>query len=156
MTLSVEVETARRERTLVLPRPLCAARPVAIKPACWCCRMGAPRYANVRLGLRTLDAVEVLDGLKEGDTALRGNATLQEGQRVRARTVPWTTRFVRAHSGGPRQSGRWRGPCVDRHHGALSLPPCGSGPASSFAWRCASCAKGACRPCSSSWAWLRA
>ena len=43
---------------------------------------------SVRLGLHTLGAVEVLDGLAEGDQVLQGGA-LQAGQRVRARAVVW-------------------------------------------------------------------
>ena len=90
----------------------------------------------MRLGLRTLDAVEVLDGLKEGDTVLRGHASLQDGQRVRARTVPWMTSSS-APTRRPKAIRAGAQACVDRRHGPLSLPPCGSGPALSFAWRCA-------------------
>ena len=91
MTLSVEVETARRERTLVLPQAALRGPAGGDQASVLVLQDGRAQARNVRLGLRTLDAVEVLDGLKEGDTVLRGNATLQDGQRVRARTVPWTT-----------------------------------------------------------------
>ena len=91
MTLSVEVETARRERTLVLPQVALRGPASGDQASVLVLQDGRAQARNVRLGLRTLDAVEVLDGLKEGDTVLRGNATLQDGQRVRARTVPWTT-----------------------------------------------------------------
>ena len=91
MTLSVEVETARRERTLVLPQAALRGPAGGDQASVLVLQDGRVQVRNVRLGLRTLDAVEVLDGLKEGDTVLRGNATLQDGQRVRARTVPWTT-----------------------------------------------------------------
>ena len=50
---------------------------------------GRAQARAVRLGLRTLDAVEVLEGLQERDTVLRGGA-VQAGDRVRARTVAWT------------------------------------------------------------------
>jgi HlyD family secretion protein len=40
------------------------------------------------LGLRTLDAAEVLDGLSEGEQVLMGGAAPPPGQRVRAVTVP--------------------------------------------------------------------
>jgi HlyD family secretion protein len=50
---------------------------------------GRAQNRQVRLGLRTLDAVEVLDGLKEGDAVLLGGA-MQAGDRVRARMVEWT------------------------------------------------------------------
>ena len=91
MTLSVEVETARRERTLVLPQAALRGPAGGDQASVLVLQDGRAQARNVRLGLRTLDAVEVLGGLKEGDTVLRGNATLQDGQRVRARTVPWTT-----------------------------------------------------------------
>ena len=91
MTLSVEVETARRERTLVLPQVSLRGPASGDQASVMVLQDGRAQARNVRLGLRTLDAVEVLDGLKEGDTVLRGHASLQDGQRVRARTVPWTT-----------------------------------------------------------------
>ena len=91
MTLSVEVETARRERTLVLPQAALRGPASGDQASVLLLQDGRAQARNVRLGLRTLDAVEVLDGVKEGDTVLRGNASLQEGQRVRARTVSWTT-----------------------------------------------------------------
>ena len=91
MTLSVEVETARRERALVLPQAALHSPVGGDEASVLVLQDGRAQARNVRLGLRTLDAVEVLDGLKEGDTVLRGHASLQDGQRVRARTVPWTT-----------------------------------------------------------------
>ena len=91
MTLSVEVETARRERTLVLPQAALRGPAGGDQASVLVLQDGRAQARNVRLGLRTLDAVEVLGGLKEGDTVLRGHASLQDGQRVRARTVPWTT-----------------------------------------------------------------
>ncbi len=91
MTLSVEVETARRERTLVLPQAALRGPAGGDQASVLVLQDGRAQVRNVRLGLRTLDAVEVLGGLKESDTVLRGHATLQDGQRVRARTVPWTT-----------------------------------------------------------------
>ena len=91
MTLSVEVETARRERTLVLPQAALRGPAGGDQASVLVLQDGRAQVRNVRLGLRTLDAVEVLGGPKESDTVLRGHASLQDGQRVRARTVPWTT-----------------------------------------------------------------
>ena len=84
MTLSVEVETARRERTLVLPQaalrgPAGRWRPSQRAGAAGWARPGTQRAA----GLRTLDAVEVLGGLKESDTVLRGHASFA-GRSTRA------------------------------------------------------------------------
>ncbi len=91
MTLSVEVETARREQALALP--LSALRsgstPTSQQATVLVLDQGRAQPRNLRLGLRTLDAVEVLDGLRPGDMVLH-NASLQAGQRVQARPMVWT------------------------------------------------------------------
>src|SRR3989344_5362705 len=89
MTLSVEVETARGERTLVLPQAALGGPVEGDQATVLVLEEGRAQARPVRLGLRTLDAVEVLDGLAEGDTVLRGGA-VQAGDRVRARTVEWS------------------------------------------------------------------
>ncbi len=89
MTLSVEVETARRAHALVLPQAALRGAVVADVGTVLVLQDGRAQARNVRLGLRTLDAVEVLEGLAEGDTVLRGGGALQAGERVRARPVPW-------------------------------------------------------------------
>lgn len=88
MTLSVEVETARCEGALVLP--LAALRVPAAdgSPTVLVSKDGYARERSVRLGLRTLQAFEVVEGLAEGDQVLLG-AALQAGQRVRVREVTW-------------------------------------------------------------------
>lgn len=86
MTLSVEVETARRERALVLP-----ARALRSGAAGDVLLVADGRRAverPVRIGLRTLDAIEVLEGAKEGELVLLGPA-LRPGARVRPRLVDW-------------------------------------------------------------------
>ena len=88
MTLSVEVETARRESALVLPQATLRGAVAGDTGAVLVLQDGRAQARAVRLGLRTLDAVEVLEGLTGGDTVLRGGA-VQAGDRVRARTVPW-------------------------------------------------------------------
>ena len=105
MTLSVEVETGRREAALVVPvaalrgdlattaalrgdLPATAASQGAESAATAVVlieRDGRAEARSVRLGLRTLDATEVLQGLAEGDTVLLGTAA-QPGKRVRADT----------------------------------------------------------------------
>ena len=98
MTLSVEVETARRESALVLPQAALRGAVAGDTGTVLVLQDGRAQPRNVRLGLRTLDAVEVLDGLKEGDTVLRGGV-VQAGDRVRARAVEWTA-GTGAHGAG--------------------------------------------------------
>jgi HlyD family secretion protein len=88
MTLSVEVETARRENALVLPTNALrseggAAPGSAAIATVWIERNGRVEARPVRLGLRTLDAAEVLDGLAAGDAVLVGDAP-PPGRRVHA------------------------------------------------------------------------
>ena len=57
----------------------------------WVERAGQVEARPVRLGLRTLDAVEVLEGLAEGDVVLAGPAPAP-GKRVRVQmSSPATT-----------------------------------------------------------------
>ncbi len=94
MTLSVEVETGRRDRALALP--VSALRVGTAAPAgaaadastgtVWLVREGRVEARNVRLGLRTLEAVEVIEGLAAGDTVLLGAAPAP-GSRVQVDVV---------------------------------------------------------------------
>ena len=102
MTLSVEVETARRERALVLPQAALRGAVAGDTGTVLVLQDGRAQARNVRLGLRTLDAVEVLEGLHEGDTVLRGGAG-QAGDRVRARTVGWAAGAAVPATGALRQ-----------------------------------------------------
>jgi HlyD family secretion protein len=81
MTLSVEVETARREQALVVPAEALRGE-ASSGPSVWLARDGRVETRKVRLGLRTLDAAEILDGLSAGELVLIGPAP-QPGQRVR-------------------------------------------------------------------------
>ena len=86
MTLSAEVETARSERALVLP-----ARALRSGPAGEVMLVAQGRRAverPVRTGLRTLDAVEILSGIQEGELVLLA-PTLQPGARVRVQRIEW-------------------------------------------------------------------
>ena len=86
MTLSIEVETARRAQALVLPTSaLRTEDATAGEATVWRVRDGRVQAQTLRLGLRTLDAVEVLDGLEAGDLVLT-SPTASPGQRVRADT----------------------------------------------------------------------
>lgn len=87
MTLSVEVETARRARALVLPTR--ALRSAAAGGDSVLVLQGREAVERpVRTGLRTLDAVEVLSGVAEGEQVLLG-AALQPGARVRPQVLAW-------------------------------------------------------------------
>jgi len=81
MTLSVEVETARREQALVVPAEALRGDEWT-GDSVWILRDGRVEARPVRPGLRTLDAAEILDGLREGDQVLIGAAPLP-GQRAR-------------------------------------------------------------------------
>jgi HlyD family secretion protein len=88
MTLSIEVETARRESALTVP--LAALRTslgAADEDASVLLVVdGHAQSRNVRLGVRSLQAAEVVSGLQVGDAVLLGGSVVA-GQRVRLREV---------------------------------------------------------------------
>ena len=88
MTLSVEVETGRRDSALVVPLAALRESAGAGSAAVLVAQSGRSEERTVRLGLRTLDAAEVLQGLASGDAVLLG-AGVRPGQRVRVRVVAW-------------------------------------------------------------------
>ena len=88
MTLSIEVETARRERTLVLPLSALRSQASSTSATVLIAQNGHVQTRPVRLGLRTLDAVEVLEGLGQGDVVLLGGQ-LKPDQRVRVDVQAW-------------------------------------------------------------------
>ncbi len=82
LTVSMEVQTGRRDRALVIP--LSALRgPASVLVA----QDGRAQPRAVRLGLRTMEAAEVLEGLAPGDLVLLGVAG--PGDRVRPQAQPW-------------------------------------------------------------------
>jgi HlyD family secretion protein len=85
MTLSIEVETARRERALVVPVNALRGNESANSAMVWIAQRGRVEERKVRLGLRTLSAAEVLEGLTEGDLVLLGTSP-QPGRRIHADT----------------------------------------------------------------------
>lgn len=88
MTLSVEVETGRRAQALAVP--LSALRQTAGDTASVLVVVdGVLQARTLRLGLRTLAAAEVLEGLQAGDAVLSGSAAFKAGQRVTAVPVAW-------------------------------------------------------------------
>jgi HlyD family secretion protein len=86
MTLSVEVETGRRNAALVVPVDALRGDQSAGRAIVLVERDGRIEERAVQLGLRTLQAAEVLTGLSAGDTVLRlpSGSPLAAGSRVRA------------------------------------------------------------------------
>ena len=83
MTLSLEVETGRRERALVVPMAAFDGERSDSTGTVRVVRDGRVQERRLRLGLRTLEAAEVLEGLAAGDVVLLGPAP-GPGRRVRA------------------------------------------------------------------------
>jgi HlyD family secretion protein len=82
MTLSVEVETARRDRALAVPVEALHGDETSSLSTVFIERNGHAEARTVRVGMRTLKLAEIVAGLAEGDTVLTG-ATLKPGSRVR-------------------------------------------------------------------------
>jgi len=83
MTVSVDVEVARRDSTLILPWR--AVRD-GISTAPWILgiRDGHAYKQPVRLGMRGVAYAEILEGAQEGDAAIPMGAGVLVGQKVRA------------------------------------------------------------------------
>ena len=86
MTLSVEVDTGKRARALVLPLRALRTQASIESATVLVLDAGRAQQRNVRLGLRSLSAVEVLEGLSEGDEVLLGG-TVKAGDRIRVQAV---------------------------------------------------------------------
>jgi len=98
MTLSVDVETGRRERALVVPLSALRAPDADGAASVLVVADGVAHERKVRLGLRTLDAAEVTQGLAAGERVLlRG--ILPPGQKVRPAVVAWQPGSDRAGGG---------------------------------------------------------
>lgn len=84
MTVSIDVEVGRREDALSLPldalrNPRAGAAEVLVV------REGSVERLSLRIGLRGLDRVEVLEGLAAGEFVLPARAAIEPGARVRPR-----------------------------------------------------------------------
>jgi HlyD family secretion protein len=73
----------RRQAALVVPVDALRGDQAAADAVVLVARDGRVEERPVRVGLRTLEAAEVLEGLSAGETVLRGS-TLRPGSRVRA------------------------------------------------------------------------
>ena len=85
MTVSVDIEVARRAQALIVP--LSAVHDVDAAPRVL--RLDGRHAVRrpVQLGLRSGGLAEVLGGLAEGDAVLAGSASVKAGARVRAITA---------------------------------------------------------------------
>lgn len=85
MTVSVNVQTGRRDSALVVPNDALAALD-GDRATVWRVQDGRAVLSEVTLGLRGLALTEVTAGLREGDQVLAdAGAALEDGDRVRAR-----------------------------------------------------------------------
>ena len=83
MTVSVDIEIARRNNAIVVPS---RAVHEPGKSAPWVLKAdgGRARLQPVKLGLRGTGQYEVLEGLQPGDLVIPSTAGVKAGQRVRA------------------------------------------------------------------------
>jgi len=103
MTLSIETITGERSAALVLP--LRAVRSMAAAGgSVLLLEEGRAVERSVKLGLRTLDQVEVTHGLAAGDTVLL-DADLAPGTRVKPRMVDATQALRATATGTSREGG---------------------------------------------------
>lgn len=83
MTVSVDIEVARRKDAVVLPlryaRDIDGRRPWLLKVD-----GGHARRQPVSIGLRSSTQIEIVEGLASGDRVIPPNAAVVDGQRLRA------------------------------------------------------------------------
>lgn len=113
MTLSVDVETGRRDRALVVPLGAVRTQNVPGSTTVLVLADGRTRERPVRLGLRTLDAAEVLEGLASGDRVLL-HGSGAPGEKVRVTLVPWQPGRSNGSSAKPEDPGSMLGNAFGR------------------------------------------
>lgn len=89
MTVSVDIETARRSGALILPSA--SVRGInSGQPWVMAVQDGRAIRRPVKIGLTTIGKAEITDGVKEGDLVIDPLSSVREGSRVRA--LPATAR----------------------------------------------------------------
>ena len=87
MTVSVDIEVARRPKALVVPtasiKGLTSTNPTVLKSA-----DGRVVRQPVKVGVSSAGQSEIVDGLKAGDLVLSGTVGVKDGARIRARPTP--------------------------------------------------------------------
>ncbi len=101
MTLSVEVQTARLDSALVLPVSALDGPSDAVAATVLVVRDGRVEQRSVRVGLRTLDAVEVQSGLSAGDVVVL-DKLVKPGSRVQVELVAATSTGAKSAKTGAR------------------------------------------------------
>ncbi len=86
MTVSIDIEVARRPQALVLSAAAVHALD-STAPWCWVYAQGQARRTPITVGSRSAGLVEVLSGLAEGDRVIVGTGTIRDDQRVWARSA---------------------------------------------------------------------
>ena len=87
MTVSLDIEAARRERTLAVPAAAVRESGGA-QPWVLVVRDGRTARQPVRLGIRGAGRVEVLEGLAAGEAVVPAPADVPAGRAVRTRVQP--------------------------------------------------------------------
>ncbi len=86
MTVSIDIEVARRPQALVLSSASIHGLDSGV-PWCWVYAHGQAHRVALTVGSRSAGLVEVLSGLAEGDRVILGVGTIRDAQRVRARSA---------------------------------------------------------------------
>ena len=87
MTVSIDIEAARREQTLMIPAS--AVRETGgAQPWVMVVRDGRTERQPVRLGIRGAGRVEVLEGVAVGEALVPAAVDVAAGQAVRIRAAP--------------------------------------------------------------------
>ena len=86
MTVSIDIEVARRPQALVLSSAAIHGLD-SVAPWCWVYAQGQARRIPITVGSRSAGLVELLSGLAEGDRVILGAGTIRDTQRVRARSA---------------------------------------------------------------------